>query len=90
VAKVPMARALLPGRLKVSVKAVEEELKRTAQDDLVRANFLPIAVKVADDQVILYLREGGVRKEREGQGARDGKEAIKRTISGVILGANYG
>ncbi len=59
IAKVPVARALLPGPLKASVEAVEQEMMRVTREEFGRTHFYPVSVKTTDQALILGLKEEG-------------------------------
>ena len=58
IAKVPVARSLLPGPLKAGIEAVEEEMMRATREEFGKAHFYPVSVKTTDQSLILGLREG--------------------------------
>jgi len=58
IAKVPVARTLLPGPLKAGIKAVEEEMMRATREEFGKAHFYPVSVETTNQALILGLREG--------------------------------
>ncbi len=56
IGKVPIARLLLPGPLKASVEAAEQELARATQEQFNKAHFRPVSVKTTEQSIILELQ----------------------------------